>query len=157
MNNDSRIPIGFWQLIELLNRCLLLRYKQTRMLASRILVLTTTGRKSGIQRQTPLQYEEFKGSYYVASARGVQADWYQNLVVHPNVIVQVGDKCFHSKAKLMTNPKMIADFLELRAARHPHFMGVMLRLEGLPHKYTRVDLEKLADRLAIVVFDPENA
>ena len=35
-----------------------------------ILLLTTTGRKSGLKRITPLQYEEIDGKYYLGSARG---------------------------------------------------------------------------------------
>ena len=44
-----------------------------------VLLLTTIGRKSGLPRITPLQYEEIDGAYYVASARGAQADWFRNI------------------------------------------------------------------------------
>jgi deazaflavin-dependent oxidoreductase (nitroreductase family) len=118
--------------------------------ANRVLVLVTIGRKSGQPRSTPLQYEEVEGVYYVASARGVHADWYRNLLASPKVDVQVGGMRFSTNAKPMTDVGQIADFLELRLKRHPHFIGTMLRLEGLPRKYTRIDIEKLAKRLAIV-------
>ena len=39
-----------------------------------VLLLTTTGRRSGLPRTTPLQYEEADHAVYVASARGAQAD-----------------------------------------------------------------------------------
>ena len=57
----------------------------------------------------------------------------------------------------MTDTEQIADFLELRLIRHPHFMGAMLHLEGLPHKYSRTDLEKLAMRLAIVALPKDTS
>jgi hypothetical protein len=66
------------------------------------------------------------------------------------VEVQVGDRRFDTLAEPMTDPSQIADFLELRLKKRPHFMGVMLRLEGLPRRHTRTDLEKFAERLAIV-------
>jgi deazaflavin-dependent oxidoreductase (nitroreductase family) len=45
-------------------------------LSGLVLLLTTTGRKSGRPRQTRLQYEKEGGVIYVASARGQQADWF---------------------------------------------------------------------------------
>ena len=133
-----------------LNKRMLASYGPKSKTASRVLVLTTIGRKSGQPRYTPLQFEEVEGVYYVASARGIQADWYRNLVACPQVNVQVGDKRFATLAEPMADPVQIADFLELRLKKHPHFMGTMLRLEGLPHQHTRADLEKFAERLAIV-------
>jgi deazaflavin-dependent oxidoreductase (nitroreductase family) len=124
-------------------------------MSKRVLVITTVGRKSGQPRSTPLQFEEVDGVYYVASARGRKADWYCNLIVNPQVEVRVKDQCFQTCAELISEPGKIADFLELRLKRHPGFMGIMLRLEGLPHKYSRTDLEKFARRLAIVVLDPK--
>ena len=60
------------------------------------LILTTTGRKSGAKRLTPLIYGEQGDNYLiVASNGGAQAhpDWYFNLEADPEVEVQVwGDK-----------------------------------------------------------------
>lgn len=36
-----------------------------------VLLLTTTGRKSGKYRVTPLQYEEIDGIYYLGASRGL--------------------------------------------------------------------------------------
>ncbi len=121
-----------------------------------MLVLITIGRNSGLPRSTPLQFEEVEGVYYVASARGTQADWFRNLIACPDVEVVVGGKRFSTIAKPMTDTTQIADFLELRLQRHPHFMGVMLRIEGLPRKYSRSDIEKFSERLAIVELQQPN-
>src|SRR5574339_21138 len=59
-----------------------------------ILLLTTTGRKSGMKRVTPLQYERIGNCYYVGAARGMQADWVRNLRASPIVEVHVGSKHF---------------------------------------------------------------
>ncbi len=150
MKTSSRFPLVFWLVMNRLNRWMLSRYGPKSKVVSKVLVLTTIGRKSGKPRSTPLQFEQVAGLYYVASARGVKADWYRNLVVCPKVDVQIGDRHFSTFAELMTDPGQIADFLELRLKRHPLFMGVMLRFEGLPWKYTRIDLEKFGERLAVV-------
>jgi len=150
MKRSPRIPVVFWRVISQLNKLMLSRYGPRSKASSRVLILTTIGRNSGQPRSIPLQFEEVEGVYYVASARGIQSDWYRNLVACSKVDVQVGGKRFSTLVELMTDPMQIADFLELRMKRHPHFMGIMLRLEGLPRKYSRTDLEKFGKRLAIV-------
>jgi deazaflavin-dependent oxidoreductase (nitroreductase family) len=150
MRGKSRIPLSIWWLISRINRAMLSRYGAKSKVAGRVLVLTTRGRKTGNPRMTPLQYEEVENVYYVASARGAQADWYRNLQTCPEVNVRVGDRIFSTIAEPMSEPAQVADFLELRIKRHPHFMKAMMRLEGLPSNYSRLDLEKLARRLRVV-------
>ncbi len=115
-----------------------------------VLLLTTTGRKSGLPRVTPLQYEEQDGVIYVGSARGTQADWFRNLVACPRVKVQIGAQCFEGRAEPITNASRIADFLELRLRNHPRMIGAMLLAEGLPRRPSRTQLEQYASKLALV-------
>jgi deazaflavin-dependent oxidoreductase (nitroreductase family) len=60
------------------------------------LILTTTGRKSGQQRQSPLIYQEYGDDYLVVASKGGADEppaWYLNLEANPEVQVQVlGDK-----------------------------------------------------------------
>jgi len=119
-----------------------------------VLLLTTTGRKSGLPRVTPLQYEERDGIIYVAAARGTKADWFRNIVANPNVQVQVGSRLFDGLAEPITQPDRIADFLELRLQRRPRMVGAMLRSEGLPPHPNRAQLEQYAAKLALVVIRP---
>jgi deazaflavin-dependent oxidoreductase (nitroreductase family) len=119
-----------------------------------ILLLTTTGRKSGLPRVTPLQYEEFDGLIYIGSARGTQADWYRNLVADPHVRVQVKGRRFEATAETSTDRVRLADFIELRLKRHPRLVGAMLHAEGLPARPTREQIERYAANLALVVIHP---
>ncbi len=119
-----------------------------------ILLLTTTGRKSGLPRVTPLQYEEVDGLVYVASALGTKADWYRNILANPCVQVQVGPRRFEGMAETVTDPGRIADFLELRLKRHPKMVGAILKSEGLPEAPSRAELEEYAQRLAMVIIRP---
>jgi len=114
-----------------------------------VLLLTTTGRKSGLPRVTPLQYEEHLGILYVASARGRQADWFKNLVVNPQVHVQVGGQSVAAVAEPICDPERIADFLELRLRRHPVMIRLIMFAEGLPFRHSRADLEGFARDKAI--------
>jgi len=60
-----------------------------------VLLLTTTGRKTGRQRVTPLGYLEHDGAYVViASNAGFDKHpaWYHNLKSHPQVALQIRDR-----------------------------------------------------------------
>jgi deazaflavin-dependent oxidoreductase (nitroreductase family) len=116
-----------------------------------ILLLTTTGRKSGLPRTTPLQYEKIDGAYYVGSARGAQADWFRNLVANPRVEVRVKSQRWCGQADPVTAPDRIADFLEFRLRRHPRLVGMILKRDGLSGRPTRADLEAYAQKLAMVI------
>lgn len=119
-----------------------------------ILLLTTTGRCSGRQRVTPLQYEEIDGLIYIGSARGRQADWFRNIQANPRVVVRVGARRFSALAEPVTDPGRIADFLQVRLERHPKMVAAMLRGEGLPARPGLADLERYAAGLAMVVIHP---
>lgn len=120
-----------------------------------ILLLITTGRKTGQPRTTPLQYEEINGNFYLGSALGQKADWFKNILANPQVEVCVKSKRFRGVAEPVTDPVRIADFLELRLKRHPLIIGVILRSEGLPQNPDRAQLEAYASQLAMVVIHPE--
>ena len=120
-----------------------------------VLLLTTTGRKTGLPRVTPLQYEEIDGAYYLGSSRGQKADWFRNILANPHVEVRVKSRRFRGVAETVTDPLRVADFLELRLKRHPKMIGMILQREGLPAQPERVQLEAYAAKLAMVVVRPE--
>jgi len=121
-----------------------------------ILLLTTTGRKSGLKRVTPLQYELIDGRVYLGSARGTKADWYRNLEADPRAEVRIKNRTLRGRAETVTDPARIADFLEVRLQRHPRMLGLMMeKVHHLPRRPSRAQLEELAGREAMVVITPE--
>jgi deazaflavin-dependent oxidoreductase (nitroreductase family) len=122
-----------------------------------ILLLTTIGRKSGLKRVTPLQYEEINGKYYLGSARGLKADWVRNIQAHPDVEIRVKSMNFQGQAEVVTDPARFADFVEVRLQRHPRIVGaIMQRAHGLPKQPSREQLEKLAENEALVIITPSS-
>ena len=119
-----------------------------------ILLLTTTGRKTGLPRVTALQYEEVDGLIFVGSSRGLQADWVRNLIAHPEVEVRVRSQRFRGRAEVTSDPERVADFLALRLQRHPRIVGRILKMEGLPACPTRQQLLVYATRLALITVRP---
>ena len=70
-----------------------------------LLLLTTTGARSGQQRVSPLVYfQDGERMFVFASKAGAPTnpDWYHNLVAHPEVTVEVGDQKFNTKAVVIT-------------------------------------------------------
>jgi deazaflavin-dependent oxidoreductase (nitroreductase family)/HAD superfamily hydrolase (TIGR01509 family) len=103
------------------------------LLGRMFLLLTTRGRRSGLPRITPLQYESVGRDFYLGSARGLRADWVRNIQAHSQVEVRVGRRCFAALARVVTERGPTADFLELRLARHPHIVGAILIGGTAPH------------------------
>lgn len=71
-----------------------------------ILILTTTGRKSGEERKNALIYRDVEGGYAIVSSKGgapQHPDWHFNLDADPNVKVQIkGDK-FDATARVASD------------------------------------------------------
>ncbi len=120
-----------------------------------IVLLSTTGRKSGKKRVTPLQYEKIGVDYYLGAARGVNADWVRNIQADPQVELRVGAKHFIGTAEVITDPSKFADFLEVRLERHPRLIGlIMEKAHGLPKRPSREQLEGMAKDEAFVIVHP---
>lgn len=73
---------------------------------SSTLLLTTTGRRSGEQRTTPLIYGRSGDDYLVVASNGGSPEppgWYRNLEEHPEVEVQVLGDRFRARARTATD------------------------------------------------------
>jgi deazaflavin-dependent oxidoreductase (nitroreductase family) len=68
----------------------------------KVLLLTTTGRKSGQKRTTPLGYFDYDGGYVITASNGGlprNPGWYYNLKGNPQVTVQVKDRAMTAVAE----------------------------------------------------------
>jgi deazaflavin-dependent oxidoreductase (nitroreductase family) len=68
---------------------------------STILLLTTTGRRSGEPRTTPLIYAQDGDRYIIVASKGGAPEhpgWYEDLTKTPNVELQVGNEVFQAQA-----------------------------------------------------------
>jgi deazaflavin-dependent oxidoreductase (nitroreductase family) len=70
-----------------------------------VLILTTTGHRSGQPRSTPLIYGTHGADYLVVASKGGAPEhpaWYLNLKTQPEVEVQVRGDRFRAKARTAT-------------------------------------------------------
>ena len=73
-----------------------------------LLLLHTTGAKSGLPRVNPLVYLSDEGRWIVIASKGgahSHPDWYYNLVSNPQVKVEVGTDEFYATASVAEEPE----------------------------------------------------
>src|ERR1039457_4288651 len=94
-----------------------------------LLLLTTTGAKSGRPHTTPLSYLADGGRCIVFAAAGgapASPDWYHNLIANPSVTVEAGTEVFDATAAVTTGEERDALF-ERYAAAQPQLVRYQSR------------------------------
>ena len=87
------------------------------------LLLTTTGRRTGLARTTPLIYGRAGERYLVVASRGgapTHPSWYENLVAQPIVQVQVMADRFKARARTATSAERPALWKTMAAIWPPY-------------------------------------
>ena len=70
-----------------------------------VLLLTTTGAKTGRRHTTPMMYLPDGDRLLVFASKGgapTNPDWYHNLLAHPRVTVEVGTDSYEAEAEATT-------------------------------------------------------
>ncbi|MCU1361633.1 MAG: hypothetical protein JWN99_2922 [Ilumatobacteraceae bacterium] len=90
-----------------------------------VLLLHTTGAKSGAARINPMMYQPVGDAYAVfASAAGDDADpaWFHNLVAHPDVTAEIGNETLTLHARVLDDAER-APIWERQKQDYPGFAG----------------------------------
>ncbi|HEU5229473.1 MAG TPA: nitroreductase family deazaflavin-dependent oxidoreductase [Ktedonobacteraceae bacterium] len=88
-----------------------------------LLLLTTTGAKSGKKYTTPLMYLPDGDQMLIFASKGgapTNPSWYHNLVAHPDATVEVGTKTFDVIASVVTGEERDRLYAE-QSRRYPNF------------------------------------
>jgi deazaflavin-dependent oxidoreductase (nitroreductase family) len=70
-----------------------------------LILLTTKGAKTGQPRIIPLMYVPYGNQILAIASKGgavKNPEWYNNVLAHPDVMVEVGDEKFETTAKILT-------------------------------------------------------
>jgi deazaflavin-dependent oxidoreductase (nitroreductase family) len=73
-----------------------------------LLLLTTTGAKSGRPFTTPLVYTKDGDRMVIIASKGgapKHPSWYHNLLAHPTPTIELGTERFQAKAVITTDPE----------------------------------------------------
>ncbi len=88
-----------------------------------LILLTTTGAKSGHLYTTPVMYRRDGDRIVIFASKGgapTNPDWYHNLVANPTVTVELGTDMFEAKASVAKD-KERDDLYALQSQEYPQF------------------------------------
>jgi len=88
-----------------------------------IVLITTTGAKSGKRRTTPIVYTTDGDNIVIIASKGgspTSPDWYHNLVANPDVTVEVPTEKFEARARVAQEPER-ERLYRAQAALMPNF------------------------------------
>jgi deazaflavin-dependent oxidoreductase (nitroreductase family) len=106
-----RITVAAEKLSNLSIRFLLRRGTAPKVWA----MLETTGRKSGLPRQTPVGNGTIDGVFWIVASHGRQADYVRNIEKNPAVRVKIGRRWRNGTATVLND-----DDTEARSRMLPH-------------------------------------
>ncbi|AOR33724.1 nitroreductase [Streptomyces fodineus] len=99
-------------------------------------LLETTGRSSGLPRQTPVGGRKAGDSFWLVSEFGYKSQYVRNIQADPRVRVRLAGRWHHGTAHLLPDDDPLA---RLRAL--PRFNSAAVRAFGTDLLTVRVDLE----------------
>jgi deazaflavin-dependent oxidoreductase (nitroreductase family) len=129
------------------------------LLGQRFLLLTHTGRKSGLIYRTVIEvvdHDDQSGTYTVASGWGKKADWYRNILKTPDVTVQVGRRLSKARAVPLTISEG-HEKLYAYAQKHPGaFRELSYLMLGKRLDADRDDILKMAEKIPLIALQPRD-
>ena len=124
-------------------------------IAGRYMVITHTGRKSGLKRRTPVNYAMVDDEVYCTAGYGSGSDWYRNIIANPQVEVWLPDGWYAGIAEEVTHPEarlpLLRDvligsgFAALAAGVDPNKMTDE-ELDAVTKKYCLIHIRRVAAR-----------
>jgi deazaflavin-dependent oxidoreductase (nitroreductase family) len=121
------------------------------ILGQKLMLITHTGRKSGLPRRTLVEYHVLDGQKYAPSGFGERAQWYKNIVADPNVTIQTAQGAEHVKARRVTEDAEMLRVYSLLKQHNPTMLQWYrdtLEIEDTPE-----DVVAKKDRLYFLTFD----
>ena len=91
-----------------------------------LLLLTTTGARTGLPRTTPLAFSRDGEDYVVIASKGgapTHPAWYHNLIANPVVTLEVGAETFQATARVAVGDRATPT-LRRAGGRHARFRRV---------------------------------
>ena len=122
------------------------------LLGDRFLLLTHTGRKSGLPRKVVLEvvhHDKDAHTYFVAVGFGENSDWYRNIMKTPEVTIQSGRRQLAACAERL--PPEEAEHILMDYARlHPVAIREIARVLGYRVDGTQADYAALGRIIPII-------
>ncbi|NWG17991.1 MAG: nitroreductase family deazaflavin-dependent oxidoreductase [Chloroflexi bacterium] len=147
----ERIPYPSGALMKYLFKLPILFYRMGLgpLVGQMFMVMTTTGRKSGLPRRTAIEFHQYNGRKYVMIG-WQDSDWYKNIQANPYITIQTASGTERVYARRLTEDAEYAEAWDF--AESSPFMQVVMRLTGT--SLTRESFLAQKDRFGLMTFDP---
>ena len=116
-------------------------------------LITTTGRKSGLPRHTLTEVHHMNGRKYAPSGFGRRAQWYKNIEADPHVTIQTDKGAESVVAVRVTDDEELLALLEVMVKKDGQAMLTMF-FNSLDIENTPEDILAKKDRIYWLRFDP---
>jgi deazaflavin-dependent oxidoreductase (nitroreductase family) len=128
---------------------LLYRMGLGKLIGRLFMIMTTTGRKTGLPRRTAIEFHQHAGRKYVLVG-WTQSDWYQNLMANPLMTIQTASGVESVRAHRVDSVEEREQAWKVAE----HSPGVKMAMKLARTKLTREEFVAQKDRFVIVTFDP---
>jgi len=118
------------------------------------MLLTHTGRKTGLPRQAVVEvmrHDPATDTYFVASGWGEKSDWFRNVMKTPQVEIQVGRRRVKALAQRLPLEEAERELLDY-ARRYPKVAQGLMRFIGYQVDDSEESYRELARRVPVVAF-----
>ena len=136
----------------------LYRFHLGWVLGERFLMLTHTGRKSGLLRQTVIEvvrHDKPTDTYFVASGFGSKSDWLLNIKHNPNVAITIGQRTVSAQATQLSEADGAKELFDY-GQRHPiAFKELSHLLIGQSLDVTEENCRQFAKSAPLIAFEPK--
>jgi deazaflavin-dependent oxidoreductase (nitroreductase family) len=106
-----------------------------------LVLLETTGRRSGLPRRTPVGGHRDGDTVWVVAEHGRRANYIRNIAADPKVRVRIGGRWRSGKASVLPDD-------DARRRLRMNYNDIMIRLVGTDLMTVRIDLDPAASRVA---------
>jgi deazaflavin-dependent oxidoreductase (nitroreductase family) len=127
------------------------------LFGQRFVLLTHTGRKSGLPRQTVLEiarYNATTGECLIVSGWGYKSDWMHNITANPQITFQVGNQKKDGIALRLTSEEAADELLEY-SRNYPAAFKEITRFIGYKLDGTEDDIRAAGRMLPMFLLKPQ--
>ncbi len=138
----------------------LYRWRLGWLLGHRLLLLSHTGRRSGLRRQTVLEVVDYRKQgpeAVVVSAFGRDADWLRNIEARPDEEVTIGTHHFAASHRFLGESeamRVLRDYEHRNRLIAPVVRAGLSWVAGWPYRGQEDDRLRLVQQLPFVAFHP---
>jgi deazaflavin-dependent oxidoreductase (nitroreductase family) len=145
-------PTSFWRRLLFKAPIELWRLGLGWLVGWALMLITHTGRKSGLPHRTMVEYHSLHGVKYAPCAFGPRSDWYQNIVANPNAVIQTIHGAERVKAVRVTSNHELLRVFALFRHRDPPLLKAYLASFDI--QATPEDVLAKKERIYWLRFDP---